>query len=215
MYCKIEAAKYRRAVDNMVESTFSGKGFKGKNIRLREYAEYFYMAMGCKPLEKLTLERMTSTLARAQRLAVPVEYQIMRLVFDALVGHLHGGSKIKFTGCDIECTCGGSYRLNRPLWRYSCETCGLEGRADSVGLPCSLPAVASIRHKRNLIHRRIDTLLVREDYQVSFDDLYKLLAFKAHIPLPYMHLGWMTTDDEIDKVSLALSEVESELEVMA
>lgn len=211
-YQKEEALKYRRAVANAVLSKDSGGKFARKNIRLREYAEYFYIATGCIPIDDLSTSVMMTTLKKIKSLSDKnIEYQILKLVVDAL-NAFKNGTQVNFFGCQLYCVCGRfkTYVLNQSTWRYVCSNCGLEGRADNVGLPCSLPANSDVRHLRNLAHRKIDAILGHENCQLTFDELYQLVAYKTHTPLPYMHLGWMTTLGEINAVIVALDELSCE-----
>lgn len=210
MYCKIEAAKYRRTVASKVVSQVSSTNtFEKKNMRLREYAEYFYMATNCTPIERLTIEKLVSTLEKAQKRSDQVEAQILKLVFDALLSYVTSSESVKFDGCLLECHCGGNYSLNKPSWKYECNTCGIIGRADPIGLPCSLPALPKVRNMRNTVHRLVDKVLAMPQCHLSFDDLYTIIAYKTQTPLPYMHLGWMTKEVEVEKVIAALNELET------
>jgi hypothetical protein len=209
-YSKIEALAYENAVvaqSKKVRMTQPNSAFENNGTRLREYASMYYYKLQV-PLERLDVGAVVGVQRKFRR-KDSFESQVMDFVGELLISYLKNQPPHFFSGCKIRCVCGGSYVLNHSQWEYSCNVCGLKGRADVNGLPVSIPASREVRHYRRLIHQRISDLVLTTN--LSYDNVYQCVSHVTGLPLPYTHLGLMTTMEEMHKFDSAIDTIYSEL----
>ena len=206
-YIKADERLYQSTVSLMAEKARNKtprSSFEARGQRLMDYAAIYYFKLR-RPLSRISKGDVVGV-QRKYNKRNTFEAELMNFTGNLLIAYIEGKSPSLFDGCTMTCVCGGVYSLNYKLWEYNCSHCMLKGVADANGLPVSIPASKEVRRKRAEIHRRISSILEISS-TLKFDHVYRMASHIMGVPLPYTHLGFMTTIEEITAFESAVDSI--------
>ncbi|MCY9872289.1 hypothetical protein [Vibrio barjaei] len=192
--------------------------FQKRGGRLKEYLGIYHDFIQ-KPYWRISSREVRSVREIFTQKVPDGEFDKQALLFAGrLIESFLDGSKVvpEFEGLSLKCVCGdGSWKLSKPIsdeprsWSYKCTSCTRSGRADISGLPVSFPATSQIMAERVKLHQKADKLC--KTYDLTTQSLYQAISFIQGVALGYVHIGYITSFEDVGSYMNSLNQIEKDL----
>lgn len=111
-----------------------------------------------------------------------------------------------FQGASLFCgECYLPVKINQNGSRYVCAHCNAQVKAGPNRFPLGIPVLQEMRHERNRLHLRMDSIMGHHKKIASMrDKYYRELANVLDMPYELVHIGLITTQSDVVKWDLAM-----------